>query len=197
MVEEQPAVRLQPPGAGLPLHELCAARMGMGVARGMMSQEQATAWFRGETGRILSLARSVEPAQAARPVLIRRVPGIEDSSRNWSVYMTLEHLVLVNDWIAEIIDHLVEGETGGRPVSIADVKPGPVSDPEVLERYARSAEAYVTQTAFLPRLHTRMRHAHPWFGRLDAHGWNTLAALHQTIHRRQIEAILRGLQPAR
>ena len=30
-----------------------------------------------------------------KPVLIKRLPGLEDSSRNWSAEMTMEHIQVV------------------------------------------------------------------------------------------------------
>jgi hypothetical protein len=32
-------------------------------------------------------------------------------------------------------------------------------------------------------------HAHPWVGPLTAHQWLNLAAVHQRVHRKQIQAI--------
>ncbi|WP_456381897.1 hypothetical protein [Hydrogenimonas sp.] len=37
------------------------------------------------------------------------------------------------------------------------------------------------------------RYEHPWFGALDPKGWMVMGAIHQTVHRRQIEAILKRL----
>jgi hypothetical protein len=42
-----------------------------------------------------------------------------------------------------------------------------------------------------------LTHAHPWFGPLNAHGWHCLAAIHHTLHRRQLTAILRALSSER
>jgi hypothetical protein len=47
--------------------------------------------------------------------------------------------------------------------------------------------------AELDDLRTRTRHVHPWFGALSARQWHALAALHNRIHRTQIERILLGL----
>ena len=42
----------------------------------------------------------------------------------------------------------------------------------------------------LETVRTKLRHAHPWFGPLDAAGWHAMAAMHMGIHRKQIERIL-------
>jgi hypothetical protein len=38
------------------------------------------------------------------------------------------------------------------------------------------------------RSRTTLRH--PWFGEMNAHQWHCLAALHQAIHRKQMQKIL-------
>jgi hypothetical protein len=104
--------------------------------------------------------------------------------------MVLEHLVIVNTAIASIIEHLAAGKPFGVKVSTAAVKPDPVQDAGVIERFAGCVEEYLARTGALGNLRTQVRHLHPWFGRLNGHGWHCLAAGHQTIHRRQIERIL-------
>ena len=44
--------------------------------------------------------------RVGRRVLIRRPPGLEDSSRYWSAFMTLEHLRIVHREMVRIIDAL-------------------------------------------------------------------------------------------
>jgi len=31
---------------------------------------------------------------------------------------------------------------------------------------------------------------HPWFGEMNAHQWHCLAAMHQSVHRKQMQRIL-------
>jgi hypothetical protein len=38
---------------------------------------------------------------------------------------------------------------------------------------------------------SKARLQHPWFGPITAHQWNWLMGIHQSIHRKQIEEILR------
>jgi hypothetical protein len=193
MSQQQDA--LQPPGAGLPLAELALSRIGVWLVCRRLTRQAASRWFAEEGERLLSLARSLPLDQAARQVLIPRVWGIEDSSRNWSVLMTLEHLVIVNTAIAGIIERLAAGEEWEQKISTADVKPGPQQDAAAIERFAQCQRDYPRRIAALPDLRTRVRHAHPWFGPMTAHDWHCLAAAHQRIHRRQVERIA-GLLPA-
>jgi hypothetical protein len=190
-------VRLQPPGAGLPYAELLLARAGLRLARLLLSRDRAAARFRAEGDIALRLARSLPPADAARRVLVPRLWGLEDSSRFWSVFMVLDHLTIVNDAVAAIIEHLAAGRPFPRAIGIADVKPRPGAGPGALDELDRADRAYLAATGAVGDLRTRLTYPHPWFGPLDGHGWHCLAALHQTIHRRQVERIIRKLRRER
>lgn len=183
-------VPLQPPGAGLPWAELAAARLGMRIVRWSMSRRRASRIFRQEADRILSLSRSMPAEIAAQRVLIPRVFGIEDSSRYWSVLMVLDHLVIVNDAIVQIVQSLAAGKPFEREIGIADVKPNPDQSPAIIERFAASAADYLAAIDTLPKLLTRLCYRHPWFGPLDGQGWHILAAIHMRIHRRQVQRIV-------
>lgn len=192
----EPDVPLQPPGAGLPAVELFVSRLGFRVLNLFVSRERASAWFRAEADRILALARSLKPEAATRRVLIPRLPGLEDSSRHWSVCMTLEHLVVVDSAIAATIESLVAGVVPPRVVSTADVKPSPAADVAVIDRFEATARDYLARVAALADLRTAVSYRHPWFGPLRGTGWHRLAALHHRIHRKQVERIVRLLPPA-
>lgn len=185
---------LQPPGAGLPFPELHLSRFGFWLGRQILTRNRAGVWFRDEAERIMMLARSLKPPLAAMPILIPRVWGIEDSSRQWSVLMVLEHLVIVNSEIASIIEHLSAGRPFSQEVSTAAVKPSRVQDVGMIERFADCVQDYVTRIKACQCLRSEVRHSHPWFGPLDGHGWYCLAAGHHTIHRRQIERIMEVLR---
>ncbi|SRR5581483_3065065 len=187
-------VQLEPPGAGLPAGELFISRLLFGGYRLITSRERALQHFQTSTARIRQLAESLAPADAARPVLIDRVRGIEDSSRNWSVYMALEHLVIVDGLITATLKMLTDGRTPDRKVSTAAVKPPPVTDPAVIQRFTETTDRYGRILPGLPSLRTAVRLDHPWFGPLDAHGWHCMAAIHHEIHLQQIRRIIAGLR---
>lgn len=186
----KPEAQLAAPGAGLPFVELMVSRVAFALGRRMMSRAAATAKFDREAALILERAEGVGPEFAARQVLIDRVRGIEDSSRNWSVWMTLDHLVIVDRSIISIIEHLVQERLLNSSVSIAAVKPEPKQTIEVIKNFCHATEDYAERIDQLPSLESRARHEHPWFGPLNAHGWHVLAALHHEIHRKQIERII-------
>jgi len=183
---------LAPPGAGLPLVELWFSRAGLGVLRNTLDRRQIEGWLLSETSKVLAIAGKLSPAQMKQIVLIPRLTGLEDSSRNWSAAMVLQHLVIVDTGIGELITALAQKQTFGRAVRIAEVKPTPDAGQEQLALLDDALKTYIDRVAALENLRTPGRHAHPWFGPLDGHGWHTLAALHTMIHRRQLCAITKA-----
>ena len=184
--------KLAPPGAGLPKLELVVARLIFRLALSRSSREKSAATFSQQQREILRLANNCEAAAAGERVLIDRLRGLEDSSRYWSVFMTLDHLRIVNDAIAQAITDLVAGQMPPRTASTAAVKPDPAIDGRVVAAFEESCRTLEQSVAAAPDLHTRLRYAHPWFGPLDAASWHFLAGFHMNLHRRQIEAILAG-----
>jgi len=183
-------IQLAPPGAGIPALEITLAKILFAFFRARKTPEWATNHFRAEAGTMLGLARSLGPEAVNTRVLIPRVIGIEDSSRHWSVLMTLDHLVIVNTAILEIIEHLAIERLYIRHVSTAAVKPLPHQTLETINRFAKTTQTYVDRVSRFKNLASHARHPHPWFGSMDALGWHWLASLHHTVHRRQIQRIV-------
>ena len=188
--------KLAAPGAGLPIIELLVARLLFGVRLRTGSQDSFTAQFQREREAIRALVRTCSEESGARRVLIRRPPGLEDSSRNWSVWMTLDHLRIVNQEITRVIETLTHGDRPPGRADTAAVKPSPAASGAVVAAYEQSCDALLATVAAVPQLNTVTRFIHPWFGPLNAAGWHALAAGHMGIHRVQIERILRGLSTA-
>jgi hypothetical protein len=157
------------------------------------SRTGAAEQFAAEREAVLALIRDLGPEDGARPVLIPRLRGLEDSSRNWSVYMTLEHLRIVHGGAAQIIGLLAQGKIPPRAVSTAAVKPASGIDASVIPAFNASCTALAQTVAAIPDLRSSVRHAHPWFGPLDAAGWHFLAGFHLRLHRRQIADIIARL----
>jgi hypothetical protein len=195
-VVQEPTVALQPPGAGLPTIELFVARVGFRILGLMTSRKQAAEQFRAETARILTLARSISPEDATRRVLIPRLAGLEDSSRYWSVCMTLEHLVITDTANTGVIESLAAGTVPDGVASTAAVKPSPTADTSVFDRFETVANDYLTRISALPDLRTKVSYRHPWFGLLTGLGWHRLAAIHHRLHRKQVERIIKLLPRA-
>ncbi len=182
--------KLDAPGAGLPAAELTFASISFLLYRKLRDRGYASRHFAGEANSMLETVGKLNEQQGRNPVLINRVFGIEDSSRFWSPYMVLHHLVIVDSGIIKVIEALAAGNTDLREVKIADVKPSPATGPEVAQTFRTVIQDYEARLTKISDLNTTTKHPHPWFGPLNAHGWHCLAALHHGIHKRQLAAIL-------
>lgn len=185
--------KLAAPGAGLPRIELFIGRRLFARRLRRGTRESFTASFQAERAAIAALVKSCGPESAARHVLIERVRGMEDSSRNWSVWTTLDHLRIVNGGITRTIGALARGVVPPGKASTAAVKPSPDVTGAVISEYESSCDAFLAQVAAVNDLKTTARFAHPWFGPLDAFGWVAMAGNHMGIHRVQMERIIAGL----
>lgn len=182
--------RLAPPGAGLPRIELLIGRALFRLRRMRGDPASFTADFVGERDRIAALVTDLDDASARHRVLIDRIRGLEDSSRFWSVWMTLDHLRIVHGAIGEVLCELGLGRVPSGVASTAAVKPSPGADRSVVAEYERSCDDLLA--AFPAATRLTPTYPHPWFGPLDAAGWHALAGTHLRIHRAQIERILAG-----
>jgi uncharacterized damage-inducible protein DinB len=184
---------LVPPGAGLPAIELFIGRRIFALRRLFGSREAFTALFEQERSKVRELVNSCDPAKRGERVLIPRLRGLEDSSRFWSVWMTLDHLRITNSVFAMVITSLARGKVPQKQASTADVKPDPAVMMEVEQAFEASCDQLLAVVAAVPDLKTMAKYAHPWFGPLDAAAWHALAAMHMGIHRAQIARIIAGL----
>lgn len=180
---------LAPPGAGIPAVERTVGRVILALRRWRGTPEEFSAEFEREREAIAGMYRASDEQALGRRVLIPRLRGLEDSSRFWSVYMTLEHLRIVNDQIARVIGVLIQGVVPEGRASTAAVKPGPGVGAAVVPVYEASCDDLL-RVVEKAQLRTKVRYAHPWFGLLDAAGWHSMAAMHMGIHREQIARIL-------
>ncbi|MGB5834955.1 MAG: DinB family protein [Thiohalocapsa sp.] len=183
---------LAPPGAGIPRLERNLLGVGIRLAAQLVAKDRLTAVFRDEALRALDTARRLSEDAGRRRVLIPRFLGIEDSSRNWSVFMTLEHLVIVNTAIAAALPRLYAGHGTSTDVRVEDVKPVPEAGPEQIDDLALLVDRYTDMVEKLGNLRAGIAHPHPWFGLLSAAQWHALAAVHNSVHRRQIERIVKA-----
>lgn len=185
--------RLAPPGAGLPKFELFVGRLLFAVRRRTASRESANAQFAQERERLRALLHPLSDEQAGRRVLIKRPRGLEDSSRFWSVWMTLDHLRIVHSGMTRMIGALTRGIQPPGAASTAAVKPRADVDGTVVAEYEKACDDLMAAVAGAKDLKTAVKYRHPWFGPLDAAGWHVMAGWHMALHRRQVERICEGL----
>lgn len=170
--------------------ELAVLRIGFRWNRARFDCKKLTELFDRERSNIMDLVDNCSDEQASQPALIKRIRGIEDSSRCWSVYMTVEHLRIVNRSISAIVGLLTAGRVPQRTVSIAEVKPSADADRGVVEGFEDGCANYQQIVRSQGTLKTELKFSHPWIGPMNALDWHALAAKHMSIHRVQIEKIM-------
>ena len=175
----------------MPWFEELVLRNALRLYARVTSRDEMMRKFLSEGEWMLERAAKLDEKQGRTPVLVKRVRGMEDSSRCWSPYMIIRHLVMVDRGMMGLILLLSSGKTLDRKVSPADVKPSPDSGPEVMEEFRELLARWQETIAGLGELRGGSRHLHPWFGEMDANGWFALAAVHHGIHRRQMERVLK------
>ena len=160
----------------------------------LTSWKRASAVFQAEGKRLLHLTKALPGDVLGQRVLIGPLVGIEDNSRNWSAEMVLEHLIEAGSVFAEFMVELSNGEKPQIKMDVAAVKPEGGKGIHILEDYKHFLEDYAeTLSEDIGDMRSTLTHPHPWLGELTAHRWHCLAAVHQTVHRRQMERLIAGL----
>ncbi|MDX1295827.1 MAG: DinB family protein [Sulfurimonadaceae bacterium] len=195
-MSQTPQDSLSKPGAGLPrLHTFFLRYIGFPMLRAFISWEWAMRIFESEGRKVLRLAETLNEDQLFTKVLIPKTFGIEDNSRYYSAAMVLWHLTYVGDTIREGIVALSRGEQLDFTVKIENYKPYVDIDTAVLQNYRGFLHRYRDDIEReVEERYTANCHGHPWFGCLNPYGWLVMCALHQWVHRRQLERIVKDLQ---
>ena len=181
---------LEAPGNGLPEFERFYLNAFFKFGCLMMSDQRALNSFQQSTKDIFEIVDANDVGVLSQQLLIPRLQGIEDSSRNWSVFMVLEHLSMVNQSIMDVVRALRNDSQPMDVVNIANYKPDENVDADSIDRFSETNRRYWSFAKSHQPLHSQLKFQHPWFGPLDGHQWHCLAAVHQKIHRRQIFKIL-------
>lgn len=191
MNSQDRAPELEAPGAGLPpVQGFLAKHVIFPVFCGYHSWNRSELLYKQESDLILNACVHLHPEDINKPVLIDRIFGIEDSSRYWSVSMTLEHLMIVGEAVRTTIISLSKGYAPDFKADIAAVKPEGKYGHEVIELFRAFVDDYVWKIQEkAENRESETTFEHPWFGPLTAYQWVVLGAMHQRIHRRQIERI--------
>jgi len=188
-----PPPKLAAPGAGLPKIERFFANLMIHWKAKRTSREKAVATFAKERESILKLLHTTSTECLTKPILIKRLPGLEDSSRYWSMLMTMDHLRIVNDQINGVIVSLCAGQLPTGTASTAAVKPSDQVNTSSIAAFETSCADFEKTVAFQSDLKTTLTFPHPWFGPMNAAAWHFMAGFHMQLHRKQMELILAGL----
>ena len=181
---------LQSPGSGLPPLEQSLLQIGLKLSSAFKSDHGALQFFHQEAYAIIELVDNVDYDFASQRVLVPRFRGMEDSSRNWSLFMVLDHLCRVNREILRTIDVLHDGIEPRGEFDISWFKPDHDCGADSIDEFrdiVLEFQRLIEGKAPLRRGHPKF--PHPWFGILDSHQWLCLAGFHHRIHRKQARKI--------
>ncbi len=168
--------------------------LGFPFLNSIVSWEHALDIFEKEGEKVLSLARSMEKDKLFERVLVPKLFGLEDNSRYYSVAMVLEHLLVVGNALQNRIPMLSQGKSLDKEIKIEDYKPYMEIDDMIIDQYENFLHGFRKEVEEnIDNVYLENRHEHPWFGELKAKDWSVMGAIHQVVHRRQIEAIIRGV----
>lgn len=188
--------KLDKPGAGLPEPERIIAKYVLfPVQCALLNPNKAVRLLLLQARQALTMAESVDSEKRDMPVLIPRLRGLEDSSRYWSVAMTLQHMLITGEAMASMIESLCHTGASNQIVRIEDVKPDSGQNySSVVSAYTAFLETYPQRIEALGDLErVACRHSHPWFGGLTPYQWLCLNAFHTRIHTSQLRQIILGL----
>ena len=196
---------LQPPGAGLPFFQGLFLRYWMYPR--LIKRYDGTASIdsmQRETERMIALAAPLDEEAFFQRVLINPLPGLEDSSRYWSVAMVMEHLIICMRPMTQIAETLGAGKSMNADTSPANVKPKggrALSKAEWLALFdsvtrecATRLRTIATRDDVAHPAKDAPRLSHPFFGAIHARGWIWVMGVHPTTHRRQVQLIIAGLK---
>ncbi len=189
------STKLAPPGAGLPFAERLFTRWVVGpVFSKYLPLSGARKDYERHTATLISVVSAASLEERLRPVLIPRIVGLEDSSRNWSLQGVLEHLLTVARGIERVMLSLGREIAPPGAADPAKVKPQNFEH-DYLDEFKEFAPGLLERMDRLVlsgelKLDSDATFLHPWFGNLNARQWYWFLARHQRIHTRQAIAIV-------
>ena len=189
-------VKLDRPGAGLPFFESFIGRhFTFPKLTRSLTWQSAVDLFQRQGEKIVVIAESLSENELTHRVLIKRIRGIEDSSRFWSVGMVMKHLIMVGSDMLKLIQMLNRGETPHVKVDVADYKPKEIHDKSIIPKFIEMQKHNVdTLRNEEGKQNLELTHTHPWFGPINSFEWNCLAAIHQVVHKNQAMKIVEELR---
>lgn len=187
--------QLEKPGAGLPFFESLYVRWYVGPFQSKKSDKAMNLrLFKMIGGRLVKEFNAVPPEKRDQKVLVPRMKGVEDSSRNWSPNEVLEHLMITGEGMRGLIVDLANGRTSDYVVKIENFKPkGKYKGGDASQDFKKFVDETVALLEPLKIEDAGPTHLHPWLGRFNALQWTWLIAGHGGLHLAQLQAIKKGL----
>ncbi len=180
-------------GAGLPSFErLFIKHMLIPLSRVFFGWNNSLKLLKKEVKLISDLIKEIPEEKLQKRVEINRVFGIEEHSKDYSINMALEHLTIVTGAMMFVIDTLSKEQAIDKEIKIEDVKPSLNTNDEN-EKFFLTMNKYFSFIENHPKNISKTTKAHPWFVEFNNKDWATFTFIHTFVHRRQIQAIIKGL----
>jgi len=185
--------QLENAGNGLPgIDAFFLKYIGFPILKTIMSWDRGMQLFEKEGRKILKSVKKLDYETLFKKRLISKTFGIEDNSRYYSPAMVLWHLIYVGETIQEGIISLSKNEPVDFVVKIENFKPFIEISDTIVEDFEIFLDNYKTYTeANTKSKNIKNYHVHPWFGSLNPHQWVIMSALHQLVHGRQLQKIIK------
>jgi hypothetical protein len=189
---------LAPPGAGIPwLENIILEYFYYPIKLKQTTWSENLDRLQRETRNIINICEGLSEQEFQTRVLIKRLRGMEDSSRYWSAALVIDHLLISLKGMSYIANELALGHEISVSTGTALVKPkqeNVTNKLGMLSMLKESTLNTVAQLQVFDQNHSdRYKVKHPWFGLITAEGWVWTLAQHQALHRRQIQLIAKQL----
>lgn len=148
--------------------------------------------LRGERAKLMRLwQRLAQESARCERRRIRRLPGLEEISCDWSAAMVMEHLYLVGVDVETVLQALTTEHSVPQKISVARVKPVR-NETDAYDGFMRHLDGFIHRAEQSFPTKSERRWPHPWFGKLSAQGWLRFYYFHLYLHRCQLERIGRS-----
>jgi len=181
-------------GAGLPqIERLFIKRVLVPSVRILCTWNIALFMIKREVKIIENLIASINEETLQKRVVIKRAFAIEDHSRDYSINMTLEHLRITGTAVMDVMDTLSNEKEFPKDITIEAVKPKDNGKDEA-QKFFDFMKVYEQYIKTHKKNYSKKIKKHPWFINFNNFDWSCFMYMHTFIHRRQIQAIIKGLK---
>ncbi|MCT7497513.1 hypothetical protein [Aliarcobacter cryaerophilus] len=187
-------MKLQKPGSGLPnIERLFIKNFFVPILRTFFTWNIALFLLKREVSIIRKLTKELSQNELQKQIIINRTFAIEDDSRQFSISMVLEHLIIAGSLVKSTIESLSKENIPQDDIKIEDVKPFK-NDKEILENFFKFYDSYYNMINNLEKKQSISTKKHPWFVNFNNFDWSIFMYMHTFIHRRQIQEIILNLK---
>ncbi|WP_246221612.1 DinB family protein [Marichromatium bheemlicum] len=144
-----------PAGLRLPVRKRLVPGLALRAYAALASPGAVLRLFRREAELACAIAVGLDEARGRCALRIRRVAGLEPGGRDWSVYMVLDHLVMVNTAVTALVHALCASPGHRVEITSVDATPHLDAGPDRIDALRASVEHHTEVIERLGVLHGR------------------------------------------